>query len=289
MRLAADGAGAYPASTARGPPARKPNHKHPSKHLLKDTLLKQKHTLGALACCALIGAALPATALESTTTGFDAGREGWTAPQGSGGASWITRRAGNDAPAYRTVFEDFGITFSNHRNASFLGDYTALPAIEIGLDVRTKTIEYFGADVTRDLVVELRDHDNAPDGMPYVSVWYKLGTLDATVKGWNSFSVTIDDTSAIDLPEGWGGYGAEDPDTYEPMLPEGRSFASVLAGVDEIAFTTLVPGFMYGFTFFDVAVDNLHVRAVPEPGTAALLALGLAGLGWRARRGRAAG
>ena len=71
-----------------------------------------------------------------------------------------------------------------------------------------------------------------------------------------SFMVTIDDTSATDLPPGWGGTGAEN-EFFEPVLPENRTFTSVLAGVDEIAVTTLEPGFFFGFTDFDVRIDNI--------------------------------
>jgi hypothetical protein len=67
------------------------------------------------------------------------------------------------------------------------------------------------------------------------------------------------------LPAGWGGTGAEDPNTFEPTLPPDRTFASVLAGVDEIVFTTFKPGFFYIDEYFDVSVDNIAVTFVPEP------------------------
>jgi hypothetical protein len=235
-------------------------------------------------CAALFAmAALPAMALTPATTTFDDGKEGWQGPQGSGGVSRITRRNGDPAPAYRTRFEDFGITFANRTNADFIGDYTVLPALEISLDVFTKSISLTGQQVTRDLVVELRDYDDPQGGYPYTSVWAVLGTLDASAAGWQHLAVTIADTHAAALPSGWGGYGAEDPVTFEPTLPPGRTFASVLASVDEIAFTTLVPGWFFAAAKFDVSVDNLSVAAVPEPASALLFAAGLAGMGWRRR------
>jgi len=237
----------------------------------------------AAALAALIACTLPAAAMVPATTTFSDGIEGWAGPSGSGGRSWLARFQGNDRPAYRTHFSDFGIGFTNSGNADFTGDYTALPALQIGLDVKTLALTFFGQPVTRDLIVELRDYDNAPDGMPWVSVWAKLGTLDPGVASWSTLSVTIADTAATALPSGWGGYGAEDPVTYEPTLPAGRTFASVLAGVDEIAFTTFVPGYVYGETAFDVVVDNLFVRAVPEAPVAWLLAAGLAALRLRRR------
>lgn len=248
---------------------------------LSMTALTTALTTGAitrLGVAALLLAAGAVQAAAPVVTTFDNGREGWRGPQGSGGISWVGPGFGNDAPAYRTVFQDFGITFSNQLNPAFIGDYTVMPSVAIGLDVNAQLVRFFGSDVTRDLVVELRDYDNAPAGYPYVSVWATLGTLDAANPGWHTLSVLIPDTSATALPAGWGGYGAEDPVTFAPMLPADRTFTSVLAGVDEIAFTTLVPGYFYGATTFVVSVDNLTLAAVPEPASALLLAAGLGGL-----------
>lgn len=208
------------------------------------------------------------------TTTFSSGLEGWEGPTGIGGATFIDNTLGNAAPSLRTIFNDFGITFSNSSNANFIGDYTTDPAVTISIDTYTSFLNFFGIDATRDFIVELRDFDNPEPGYPWTSVWYNLGTLDASNPGWHSWSVTIADTSAAALPAGWGGYGAEDPNTFEPILPPGRTFTSVLAGVDEIAFTTLVPGFFFGFTDHDVAVDNITLKRVPEPATTGLVLIG---------------
>lgn len=233
-----------------------------------------KQWLGA----GMIALASATLAEADTTVTFDNGDEGWQGPQGIGGSTEIDPNLGNVAPSLHTVFNDFGITFSTTTNAAFLGDYTALPAVQLGLDVNTQFLNFFGQDVTRDFVVDLRDYDNPSGGYPWTSVWYNLGTLDAADAGWHTWTVTIADTSATELPPGWGGYGAEDPKTFEPILPEDRTFASVLAGVDEIAFTTLVPGFFFGFSDHDVAVDNIFIKQVPEPSTVLLAGLGVAGL-----------
>lgn len=231
---------------------------------------------------------LAAGAASAATTDFSSGTQGWggTQPLDGNGGSGIDTSLGNGAPAYRTIINNFGITFSNTTNTDFVKDYTASGGVTFGIDVLTQQVSFFGQDVTRDLVLELRDYDNAGNGLPYTSVWYTIGTLDASVGGWQHYSVTIDDTSALGLPSGWGGYGAELPDGT-PYLPADRSFASVLAGVDEIAFTTYKPGYMYGFTDFDVAVDNISVSAVPEPGTYAMLVAGLGLIGFVARRRKA--
>jgi len=135
--------------------------------------------------------------------------------------------------------------------------------------------------------VELRDYGNTPAGMPYSSVWYNLGTIDAT-QDWQHLSVTIGDPASTALPAGWGGYGSSD-DAGGPKLPDGRSFADILSSVDEVVFGTYVPGYMYGFTNFDVAVDNISISAVPEPSTYAMLLGGLGLIGWVRRRKIASG
>lgn len=224
-------------------------------------------------------------ASPASTVTFDNGLEGWVPMQPADGigGSGIDHSLGNGAPALRTAMENFGISWTNTSNASFVRDYTAMAGVTFGIDVSTQSIRYFNQEVTRNLVLELRDYDNAANGLPYTSVWYNLGTLDASKPGWQHLSVTIGDTSATGLPSGWGGYGAEDANGM-PMLPSGRTFASVLAGVDEIAFTTYVPGRMYGYTDYDVAIDNISVSAVPEPAQGAMLLAGLAGMAALGRR-----
>jgi hypothetical protein len=64
------------------------------------------------------------------------------------------------------------------------------------------------------------------------------------------------------LPSGWGGTGAEDPDTFEPILPPNVTFAEVLSGVDVAVFTTLQPGFFFGFTDFDLRLDNITIARI---------------------------
>ena len=126
-----------------------------------------------------------------------------------------------------------------------------MPSFTFSLDVLTNSIAFFGENVSRELIVEFRDTDATSGGYPYSSVWFNLGTLDAiTNPGWQHLSVTVADTGSLTLPPGWGGYGAEDA-FANPVLPDGVTFADIMKGVDQIAITTLVPGFFYGFTDFN--------------------------------------
>ena len=223
----------------------------------------------------------------SSHVDFSNGAQGWqgSQPLNGIGGSEIDTSMGNGAPALHTIIENFGINFTNSSNQNYLGDYSKLGSVTIGLDVIANSIRYVGQEVSRNLVLELRDYGNTPQGMPYTSVWFDLGVINAT-QGWQHLSVTIADTTAAALPTGWGGYGTSD-DADGPGLPPGRTFADVLAGVDELAFTTYVPGYFYGFADFDVAIDNISVGAaaeVPEPASYALMFGGLGLLGWMGRR-----
>ncbi|HEX8406315.1 MAG TPA: PEPxxWA-CTERM sorting domain-containing protein [Duganella sp.] len=228
------------------------------------------------------GAAMAAPG--SSFVDFSNGAQGWEGMQPADGigGSGIDTGMGNGAPALRTVMENFGVSFSNSSNQSYLGDYGKLGSVTIGIDVLASSIRFFNQEVSRQMVVELRDYGNTPQGMPYTSVWFDLGTIDYT-KGWQHLSVTIGDTTSSVLPTGWGGYGSSD-DAAGPGLPSGRTFADVLSSVDELVFTTFVPGYMYGFTDYDVAVDNISVSAVPEPSTYAMMLGGLGMIGWMKRR-----
>lgn len=231
-------------------------------------------------------ASAAASAAPGTTTDFSKGDEGWYAGPAYDGneGNWIDTSLGNGAPAMHTrYYETFGLNWLNSSNSSFVGDYTKYGSVTLGIDVLANSIQYMGTEVSRNMVVELRDYDNAQGGLPYTSVWYDLGEISAAKGGWQHLSVTIGDTASSVLPSGWGGYGS---DINEPSLPAGRTFADVLAGVDEIAFTTFVPGYFYGWTAYDVAVDNISISPVPEPSGVAMLAggLGLVGLMGRRRK-----
>ena len=239
--------------------------------------------------CALSIAALPALA-DSTTinTNFTDGANGWVGPSGfdgQGGGTTIVPRGGNDAHFMQTVFNDFGVTFRNNTNADYLGDYTTADLITISIDVRVDNLNFFGQDVSRPWLVELRDVDGAQGGYPYNSVWFLFDNISqANNSEWMTYSVSFDPNST-DLPAGWGGYGAEDPNTFEPILPDGVTFSDVLSGVDEMAFTTLQPGFFFSFTDHTIGIDNVSITRTVVPAPATLALIGLSGLvGTRRRR-----
>jgi hypothetical protein len=237
-----------------------------------------------------IALSLFASSALASTTDFSSGNNGWGVFFDNDGTlgDFIRPDGGNPGEHLQfTMIETFGVSLRNDSNAEVIGDYSRFSAgVNVSVDVKVESIFYpFGAgEVPRNLVAEFLDYN--PDGSdyPWTSVWYDLGEISSAQPGWRTLSVNIDNPSSATLPAGWGGYGAEDPVTFEPELPADRTFASVLASVDEIRFTTYVPGYFYGFTNFDLRFDNITVAPgpVPEPTTLA----GLAGLMTLARRRR---
>jgi len=211
--------------------------------------------LAAVASTGLLFSAVGAA--QTTVVTFDNGGEGW---DGNGS---IEDTGGNPGANAHFFIENFGIEYRTDSNPAFIGDLTADSSVTVGIDALVNSITFEGIEVSRNMIVEFRSHALAQDGYPYTSVWFNLGVLQAGTE-WNLFSVTFTPDS-LELPAGWGGYGAEDPNTFEPILPEGVTFADVMASVDELAFTTYEPGWFYGFTVFDVRIDNLRIeRSAPS-------------------------
>lgn len=238
----------------------------------------------ALALAALGSLAASASAL---TTDFSSGNNGWGVFYDNDGTlgDFIRPTDGNPAEHLQFIMVDtFGVNLRNDTNAAVLGDYSRFDSVTFSVDVKVESIFFaFGSgEVSRNLVVELVDYNPPGSDYPYTSVWYDLGEISSALSGWRTLKVELTDTTSAGLPAGWGGYGAENPVTFEPMLPADRTFASVLASVDEVRFTTFVPGFFYGFTNYDVRFDNIAITAVPEP--TSLAAIGTLTLLTRRRR-----
>lgn len=224
-----------------------------------------------------------ANAAPATVTDFSNGAEGWT------GNADVDTSLGNGAPSFHSVVENFGLSWRNDSNPAFTGDYGASPSVTIGLDVLTNSISYEGTEVSRGMFVKLEDFGpEGEDAPPIATLFYQLGTISSSIEGWQHLAVTIADTSATALPEGWGAVDADGM----AQLPPGRTFADILANVDQIEFTTYQPDYFYGFTDFDVAGDNFEVTrgdaagTVPEPQTWATMIAGFGLIGAVSRRRR---
>lgn len=230
----------------------------------------------------VLGTAAISGAASAAMTTFSSGDEGWT------GNAEVDASVGAPAPGFHTLAETFGISWRNDSNAAFIGNYTASPSLTISLDVLTNAITYLDTEVSRGLFVKLTDFGNIDDYADDATLFYRLGTLSSDISGWQHLSVTIADTSVIDMPTGWGGVDGDG----NVALPAGRTFADVLAHVGQIEFTTYEPDYFYGFAIFDVVGDNFSVTsgaaAVPEPQSWAMLILGMGLMGVTMRRRRTA-
>jgi len=210
-----------------------------------------------VALAALAVAAPASLAQHSALVEFDAGAQGWSI----NGLNAITPTGGN--PAERILWNNpistSGLEVRNNTQAAFLGDYGAKGDVSLGLDVQVDFIQFFGSPVPRELVVILYDDDvQGPSGP--AGVWTSLGVLDGNGMPWTTFSTDVVAGVGSQFAPGWKGRGDEDPTTFEPILPAGSTYNSVLSGIDRIQFTTYVPGFFYGGTNFRLSVDNISIQ-----------------------------
>ena len=226
----------------------------------------------------MLGLAAPVAMADSTLIDFSNGWQGFTGD----GNSVINPVGGNPGAHAQTIHNNFGIEWSTQTNSAFIGDFSHYASVTISIDVKAEQIAFFGSPVSRNLILDMRSFSLAQGGYPWASAWYNLGTMQGGMP-WTTFSVTFNPNSPV-LPAGWGGSGAEDPDTFEPILPPNLTFAQVLANVEELSFTTYEPGFFYGFTDFNIRIDNIRIETTPIPAPGVLALLGAAGLVSRRRR-----
>lgn len=219
--------------------------------------------------------ALASTSLGAATdafAGFDGG-----ANDGFTGNAFFEANGGNpggnahfDITTFFPSLRTGGI--GEPANGDFLGDFSSFTDITISFDVKVDALtDFIGNDIVRPIGISLIDRDiQGPSGPS--GVFFEMGLLSSAAFGdWTTLSVTISDPTQAALPAGWIGFGDEDPNTFEPILPPGASFASVLASVDQFEITGAVPGFFFNNANFDMRIDNIRINAVPAPATLALL------------------
>lgn len=232
------------------------------------------------AICTSLALAAAASAQALVNVPFDGGdAQGWTLQN----AEIIVSSGGNPNEYLNLpLLDTFGVTLAYRTPGGPLtGDLRRYGnGIDISLDWRTFTYStIFGDPLDASnlpVVLELVDLGDPSDFTDDASVF----TLNTTgmpnpADGWQRIAYTIPFPVAggpgTGLPTGWFGAGAEDPVTFEPILPAGRTYSNVLASIDEVRITTFQPGFFYGFRLFDIGIDNINATVIPAPGSAALL------------------
>ncbi len=232
-------------------------------------------------------AAVSLAGVNTTVIDFEDGlTHNWTGPQGFGGGTAIDPTGGVGGGAgFRTQFNDFGIDFSNNARDAFTGDYTQYDQVTLSVDLKIDQIGPLEQGITRPFMVELRSFGLGDPGTPWASVYFLFDWVgDNSFNGFSTFSATID-TNATELPIGWGGNGSFDPDTFEPALPRGVTVADILANVDEVAFSTFLPGYFFTADQYDMTLDNITISTFTVPAPSTLALIGFSGLvGTRRRR-----
>jgi Ca2+-binding RTX toxin-like protein len=229
----------------------------------------------------LLGTSIAILALATTAMAqpadvtFDDGMEGWD-PNPDCTAILDDGAEHGNYLNFTNVCDDTGFlrgwfNMYNNTNEAFVGDYTAKGPVRISFDMSVEFYDFLtfngwlAVEEYRDVVVELIDFDDPAPGYPWTSVYFNVGFLPARDSGWRTFVADVVDVNSTELPAGWGGTGAEDPVTYMPTLPAHRTWTDVLAGVDEIRITSLVPGYFYSLDFLhSINVDNLSIGAIPQ-------------------------
>ena len=231
---------------------------------------------------ALVSFAPAANALEPTVVTFDNGTEGWTANPdcetiqsgGPDGDYWnFVNRLCDDSYVVRAFFRTW-----TDSNPDFIGDYTARGPFQVSVDVNVNVYDFAGwfgtfeVEEDRTLVVEFIDHDHAytdPDtgySWPWTSVQFVMDNFQDREDGWKTFTAEVQNPNSTELLDGWIGFGGPElPPTYLPGLPPDYTFADVMAGVDEIQFHSIEPGWFYSIGFIhDMDFDNITVRELPR-------------------------
>lgn len=227
---------------------------------MKNSMVKMDGMIGAVA--ALVMAAGAVQAQTAHVVDFEnASPSGWSIS----GRTAVDTAGGNPDHCLGEFLDDVWSMDIRTDEAGpnvdpFLGDLSRYGGFRVSVDVRMDGIfNFFGGRIPRDLIVEFRDFNPEGSDYPWTSVWKNIGFFTGEIEPWTTFSAEIADPTATALPAGWGGTGAES-EFGEPMMPAGRTFASVLASVDQVVFSTMVPGFFYASSDFECRADNIRIE-----------------------------
>lgn len=228
---------------------------------------RRARTLLGLAACAGISAG--AGAQTVSTCDFETARGPWLV---NGNETLVND--GNGPTGQYIVLPDgdfWGVTLSSDQTSTGLtGDITRHgAALRVSFDIRTFRFDnFFGEPIdpnSRPLILHLHDRGDPNDFSDDAGVWISTTAIPATEDGWQRREFTIPLPVGGEMPAGWGGTGGEDPVTFEPTLPPGRTYASVLASVDEVEISTFQPGYFYTFCFWHIGFDNVLVEQIGAP------------------------
>ncbi len=222
--------------------------------------------LAVSAVTGLLAATAGAQVIHSE--GFESGAGEWLA----NGQPTIFNGGGNPGDYIGVPYGPFwGVELRNETAGSAVtGDLTRHGGpLEVWVDVQVFALfNFFNKPMDPGqfpLVLEFVDYPAAGSPDPVVSV-YRVGAgMPQVGAGWATHVYDVPDPTQTALPPGWGGTGAEDPVTFEPILPPGRTYRSVMENVDEVRVTTMVPGYFYASSFWEAGFDNVKVQLAGTP------------------------
>jgi len=219
---------------------------------------KQK-VLGMVAVAGLWSVA---AAAQTTVVTFDDGWQGWTPPWTANAADTRIESTGGHPGAYaHTTAElyDLGYYIDDvfGGESPFLGNHAEHASLTFSIDFKADRVRIGGQPAEVPVFVHFRNFAHN------ASVFFRLGTL-ADGQAWTTHSVTVDPRS-LQMPAGWGGTGADDPETGGPVLPAGVTFADVMSDVNEVSLAAHEPYEPFEGGDFDVGVDNIRIAFGEAP------------------------
>lgn len=158
---------------------------------------------------------------------------------------------------------------SDRVETGLIGDLTVhTDGLRVSFDLlNIQFINFFGDPIdpaSRPIILELHDEGDPENFEDNVSVWFRGPAMPSMTDGWVHYEMTIPVPAGDEMPAGWGGTGAEDPVTFEPKLPDGRTFRSVLQNVTQARVSTFEPGYFYTFSGIEFGADNITVVAITD-------------------------
>ena len=217
-----------------------------------------------LAALAIAASASAASAQVLSTETFD--NDGTILWYMNGMQEILDDGRGTDGPYIVLPQSDYwGFTLSDTeaRMTGLTGDLTAHSSLTVSLELRNFVFISFNGNAidpeSRPIIFQLWDEGDPEDFADDVSVWFRGPAMPSMEEGWKPYTFNIPVPAGDEMPSGWGGTGAEDPVTFEPKLPDDRTFRSVLQNVTRVSISTFEPGYFYGFSIIEFGADNIEV------------------------------
>ena len=146
-------------------------------------------------------------------------------PAGDGAVDGVVVDAGGDAAVVRSV------RFVEPLDEAVIGGERDLDG-DLGNGVQVEVaVEASGSDDGR---VVFRTGEQVGEAPLIEGRAVAVLSLPALGEGWVRITFELPDPTSETLPPNWGGTGDEDPQTFEPRLPPGVTYRSVLSSVDEM-------------------------------------------------------